>query len=132
MTRELFRTRVTGSASPALLAAAHERLQQAWTAVPEVTDGIRQRMDLALGEAVGNVVQHCGDDAAAELDLVVTAEAVTAVLLADGPLVEVGAPMPGALAEDGRGFPLLDALLDDFRYRRVGGRNEFVLGVSRR
>jgi serine/threonine-protein kinase RsbW len=95
------------------------------------------QLNLALDEAITNIIAYAYDDAdeheiAVRISLV--AGALTAELIDDGrefdPLL-VAAPDPAAsLAErsvGGLGIHLVRRLMDDIRYRREGARNHLVL-----
>ena len=112
-------------------------LESVWTNAPEVSSTHRFSFETALIELVSNVFRH--GDAGSGVSCVVCVEIsprqLDATLRDDGIPVPVGlvpteltpvdqrAPMPDALSESARGFPLIRALVDVLGYSRDGNYN---------
>jgi serine/threonine-protein kinase RsbW len=95
------------------------------------------QLNLALDEAITNIIDYAYDDAGEHVITVrvsVMAGALTAELIDDGrefdPLLVAAADSATPLAErpvGGLGIHLVRHLVDDIRYRREGARNHLVL-----
>jgi serine/threonine-protein kinase RsbW len=95
------------------------------------------QLNLALDEAITNIIAYAYDDAGEHqiaLRISVAAGALTAELIDDGrafdPLMVAPADSSAPLAErpvGGLGIHLVRCLMDDIRYRRDGARNHLVL-----
>jgi serine/threonine-protein kinase RsbW len=118
------------TAPPRDLAAVHELLQAFWTDLPELEPLDRLAFETALIELAGNVVEHADDGHGVTCTIRLTAEghSLAAQLqdtgrAADVELAERG--MPDPLAERGRGLALVQRLVDDLAYERVGAVNRW-------
>lgn len=126
--------RVSVTAVPECLDSIHDVVTAAVLAEPALSDRDRMRVETAVLEVAGNVVEHTptapGRD---DVRLEVVAERrdgrLEVVLLDDGGPVDVDtdAAMPDWAAESGRGMPLAHALSDEFAYQRRDGRNHWRL-----
>jgi serine/threonine-protein kinase RsbW len=93
------------------------------------SDDVAQALQLALLEAVGNVVRHAAGRAC-EFSIAVTRDVDTAVIeVVDyGPGFELHlVQMPEPFAEGGRGLPLMQRLCDSVEYRTASDGNRLVL-----
>jgi len=93
--------------------------------------------ETALIELASNVIQHSETDSGVTcvLSIGVEADRLFARLsdTADaGGITLAGHTMPGDLAESGRGIALIQALVADLRYERVGDRNLWSFERKRR
>lgn len=117
-------------APPDDVGAVHELLESVWRRTPDIAPTDRFCFETALIELTANVLRHAAGDAGVtcRLSVEVTPQEVVATLVDTG---EVGgidlAPraMPEALAESGRGIPLIQALVDEVHYDRSGERNHW-------
>lgn len=128
--------RLEAEALPSCLDAVHALLAELWADAPDVGEGDRARLTIAVAELVGNVVEHgrTAGGGAPRLALEVDAEdaRLLAVLEDDG----VGYPPRGdlpadELAESGRGLALVYAALDEVGYERRDGGNHWHLVLRR-
>lgn len=117
----------------------HNLLETAWTDAPGVSPAHRFSFETALIELVSNVFRHADDGSGVTctLCLQVTSDLLDATVRDDGTPMPDGlvpsdhtpaderVPMPEALAESGRGLPLIRALVDVFGYNRNGDYNEW-------
>jgi serine/threonine-protein kinase RsbW len=95
------------------------------------------QLNLALDEAITNIIAYAYDDAGEHeitVRLSLTTGALTAELIDDGrefdPLLVAAADSAAPLAErpiGGLGIHLVRHLMDDIRYRREGAKNHLVL-----
>lgn len=93
------------------------------------SDDVAQALQLAVIEAVGNVVRYAAGRAC-EFSVAVTREGDTAVVevVDHGPGFKLHRrSMPHALAEGGRGLPLMQRLCDSVEYRTATDGNRLVL-----
>jgi serine/threonine-protein kinase RsbW len=126
-------------ASPACLEKLHELLTGVWQHAPSVGDAVRLRMTIALGELVGNIVEHGARRTGTpiEIDLVVTVDdrQIRACVTDDGDAVKPPphlATLPeDELAEGGRGIALARAAVDDLDYSREDDHNVWRLVLVR-
>lgn len=117
--------------------AVGRELADVWRDVPGVSPADRTRVETALVEVVGNVVEHAlagrgGGEVRVEVR--VTAEEVVAEVADDGSALEVdptGATMPPADAVGGRGLALAVLVTDELHYRRDGEVNRWRLRWER-
>lgn len=129
-------------AEPEALDAAHDALDAAWAAHPEIGTGERIRFVTALMEILGNVVEHAYApevrDHERRLEVEVEHDGAGGLR---GTIGDNGQPaaldlsevvMPDADAESGRGLALALASLDELSYERVGSRNVWLLRCERR
>ena len=115
------------------LERVHDLLGGLWAAHPDIATRDRARVETAVLEIAGNVVEHGaradGVVPTIRVALARGARIVTAVIDDDAGEAEVPppGPMPDWPAEDGRGLPLAHALCDGFEYTRTGGGNRWTL-----
>lgn len=113
----------------------HTGLELLWEETPSIPLDARIRMETALAEIIGNVVQHGGDrsrPASLRVTVSVDALAVTAEVADDGPPASVEAPseLPDELQESGRGLFIAQELTDELRYERRDAGNAWFLVVG--
>lgn len=116
-----------------------DALAELWEQDPTVAVVDRLRLETAVVEVVGNVVEHAyaagsHDGRVLEVHLQLSTEVVGAVISDNGMPVELdlgSVTMPDEDAESGRGLALTLAAVDDLRYVRLGGRNRWTM-VCRR
>lgn len=125
------------SCPPDDVTAVHTFLERVWGTEPSVSAEDRMALELALVELASNVIEHgaAGTGVSCTLRLDVGADAVEANLVDDGVPVPVDpsvARLPDALAESGRGLALVQMVVDDLRYERVGDRNRWTVRRGRR
>ncbi|WP_299058051.1 ATP-binding protein [uncultured Nocardioides sp.] len=114
-----------------------QELAEVWRDVPDVSSADRTRVETALVEVVGNVVEHAlagrgGSEVVVELH--VNAREILAEVADDGSALEVdpaGATMPAADATGGRGLALAVLVTDELHYRRDGETNRWRLRWQR-
>ena len=112
-------------------------LVTAFCADHALAEAAASQLNLALDEAVTNIISYAWDDAGEHeitLLLSVAPGALTAELIDDGrafdPLQAAPPDLAARLAErrvGGLGIHLARRLMDDISYRREGGRNHLVL-----
>jgi anti-sigma regulatory factor (Ser/Thr protein kinase) len=98
--------------------------------------------EVCLNEAVGNIIQHGGDDQtphAIQVTLEPSTDAVRMTIVDDfrpfDPLQHPASDSPQSLTEapiGGRGIPLLRTYASELRYRRDQGQNELIMIFSRK
>lgn len=89
-----------------------------------------QCMALAVAEAVGNAIRHAMSPGARHLELTCRVSRGDAVVevIDHGPGFNFGRrPMPGPLADAGRGIPLMFSVCDDVRYEASPSGNRLLL-----
>ncbi|SDR02057.1 serine/threonine-protein kinase RsbW [Curtobacterium sp. UNCCL20] len=124
------------SCPPDDVTAVHTFLEHVWGTEPTVSAEDRMALELALVELASNVIEHGADGAGVSctLRLDVGADAVEANLVDDGVPVPVdpsAARLPDALAESGRGLALVQMVVDDLHYERVGDHNRWTVRRGR-
>ncbi|MEV4688626.1 ATP-binding protein [Microbacterium sp. LWH3-1.2] len=127
---------ITFRAPPDSVDVVHAGLDALWRNEPTVAGPDRWAFETAVIELASNVLQHASSHAAilCSLHVVADADALRAVLTdsADEPDIDMRPrEMPDPLAESGRGIALINALVDDFDYRRSDLQNIWTLTLSR-
>lgn len=116
--------------------AVHATLASLWTECADVDEMDRMMFETALIELASNVIQHASSTTTIICRLDITADdsvlSATLVDSADPPGIDT-APreMPDEFAESGRGIAFIQALVDDFDYRREPGRNVWTISKNR-
>jgi serine/threonine-protein kinase RsbW len=129
---------VTTPATPGSIELVQTALGTLWEHQPTVSPQDRMRFETALVEIVGNVVEHAFalDQGVApgsrqlEVEVSVDDSTIVGLLADDGRPAEIdlgAVTMPDPEAESGRGLALAIAALDDLRYVRADGRNQWTL-----
>ncbi|MDM7891663.1 ATP-binding protein [Curtobacterium caseinilyticum] len=116
--------------------AVHAFLSSVWDREPDLSTEDRMALELALVELASNVIEHGagGGRVTCSLRVDVGADEVVVALADDGVPVLVdpsAAHLPDALAEGGRGLALVQMVVDDLRYERVGDRNRWTVRRGR-
>jgi serine/threonine-protein kinase RsbW len=112
----------------------HDLLARLWVDEPGIGEPVRLRFETAVAEIAANIAQHAAASGARVLELRLRGlpDRVEAVFEDDGGPV---APGPGGWppddAERGRGLELVRAAVDALRYERDGGRNRWVVVLTR-
>lgn len=112
--------------------ALHTFLEGVWGTEPTVSAEARMALELALVELTSNVIEHGahGGGVCCTLRLDVGTDVVEAQLSDDGvpvPVDPASATLPDELAESGRGLALVQMVVDDLHYERVGDQNLWTL-----
>jgi serine/threonine-protein kinase RsbW len=112
--------------------AVQDMLQDAWSALPELSDDDRMRFELALVELASNVIRHANDGAGVSCTLRIEnlGDRIEATLVDSGKPGNVcisATEMPDDLSEGGRGIPLIRGLVDVLDYGRDGGLNRWYI-----
>jgi serine/threonine-protein kinase RsbW len=116
--------------------AVHGALEELWAESPGLGAWDRMSFETALIELTSNVVQHAAAqrEIVCSVDIIVDDTQLRAVLDDSGDAAPVdltlARDMPDEWAEAGRGIPFIQALVTEFDYRRVDGRN--VWSIMRR
>ncbi len=123
-------------AVPACLDDLHALLAEVWSQAPDVVEGDRSRLTIALAELVANVVEHgrtpSGRPPHLRVAVLAEAERLVADLRDDGIGFPPRADLPDdELAESGRGLALVHAVLDEVHYERRDEHNRWHLVVHR-
>jgi serine/threonine-protein kinase RsbW len=121
----------------------HDRLEAFWLRDGSVEPADRMRVEMAVVEIVGNIIEHAfAADGAPDtparrvlhVALRLDPESIEAVLSDNGLPTELdleSVTMPGDDAVSGRGLALAVAAVDELDYERVGGRNHWTLRCRR-
>jgi serine/threonine-protein kinase RsbW len=121
----------------------HDRLEAFWLRDGSVEAPDRMRVEMAVVEIVGNIIEHAFEaDGAAQapsrrvlhVTLRLDPHSIEAVLSDNGLPTELdleSVTMPGDDATSGRGLALAVAAVDELTYERVGGRNHWTLRCRR-
>ena len=124
----------------ATLDLVQDRLEAFWTRAGSVAAADRLRMEMAVVEIVGNIIEHAfvadSPSGGRVLSVALTSgpESVEAVLSDNGlptALDLASVTMPDEDAVSGRGLALTFAAVDEVRYERVDGRNHWTLRCRR-
>jgi serine/threonine-protein kinase RsbW len=118
------------TAPPGDLGVVHGLLASVWSDAPSVGARDRMSFETALLELAGNVLAHAdgGTGLTCTVKIEVGPDILVALLEDDGRPGRVDLAdrvMPDALAESGRGIPLIHALVDDLDYERDRGVNRW-------
>jgi serine/threonine-protein kinase RsbW len=116
--------------------AVHTALASLWTERADVDEMERMMFETALIELASNVIQHASSNTTIICHLEISANDTTlsAILTdsADPPHIDTGArEMPDEFAESGRGIAFIQALVDQFDYRREPGSNVWTISKNR-
>ncbi|KQR46049.1 serine/threonine-protein kinase RsbW [Frigoribacterium sp. PvP120] len=114
----------------------HDFLESVWGDDTTLTDEERMAFELALVELTSNVIEHAaaGEGVACRLSVAITDGELTATLsdtAEPGSVSLVGRVMPDEMAEGGRGLALVQLLVDDLGYERVGDSNVWSIRKAR-
>lgn len=122
------------TAPPDTVDTVHDLLDSVWGSVPDLSARDRMSLETAIIELTANVIQHAnrGQGVHATLTVIAYQDRLEATLSDSGEVDHVdleGREMPeaDALAESGRGIPLMKALVDTVEHRRVDGFNHWTL-----
>jgi len=124
------------TAPPDTIDSVHSALESVWASVPDLDPRDRMSVETAVIELTANVIQYAnrGKAVAFALTIVVYPDRVEATLSDGGEVDDVGLHsrgMPDAMAESGRGIPMIQALVDSVEHRRVEGYNHWTLVRAR-
>jgi anti-sigma regulatory factor (Ser/Thr protein kinase) len=124
------------TAPPDTIDSVHSALESVWAVVPDLHATDRMSVETAVIELTANVIQYAnrGKPVSFALTIVVYPDRVEATLSDGGEVDDVGLHsrgMPDALAESGRGIPMIQALVDSVEHRRVEGFNHWTLVRAR-
>ena len=133
------RLHVEAPAVESTFGLVHALLEHAWGVHPDVPPACRARVETAVIEILGNVVEHAfrhdpTTGRRLSLDLAVDARAVVAHLADNGQPVELDlghVEMPDELSESGRGLAMVNAVVDHLGYQRESGRNHWTVSCLR-
>lgn len=119
----------------------HDLLVRLWQDVPSVSERDRIRLETAVGEIIGNIVEHTRrldppgtDTRRVQATVWSDAGEVGADFVDNGLPVAIDlsqVTMPDPDAESGRGLALALAAVDDLEYERASGRNHWRLTCRR-
>lgn len=114
----------------------HAALESLWLQETTVDEMDRMMFETALIELVSNVIQHGASPTTTLCELALTADDadLTAVLVDSAPQPHIDfspREMPDEFAESGRGLAFIQALVDDFDYRRKDDRNIWAINKHR-
>ncbi|PRY68143.1 serine/threonine-protein kinase RsbW [Glaciihabitans tibetensis] len=114
----------------------HGFLERLWVAHADIGELDRMAFETALIELVSNVIEHADTGHGVTCVIGVTVSATTLVAnLSDtadaGEIQVVGRLMPSVAAESGRGIALVQMLVDDLQYERVGEKNLWSMSRNR-
>jgi serine/threonine-protein kinase RsbW len=123
------------STPPDDLDTVHRMLEGVWSASTDVPALDRVAFETALIELAANVLRHADDGSGVTcaLEVLVSGDRIEATLTDSGTpgnVRLVGRAMPDEDAESGRGIPIIQALVDDLDYARVGGLNRWRITRS--
>jgi serine/threonine-protein kinase RsbW len=106
----------------------HSFLQTLWATRPDIGDLDRMAFETALIELASNVVEHAnsGEGVTCIITVAVDNQYLKGNLSDTAEAGEIqiaGMTMPSTEAESGRGIALVQMLVDELQYERVGDRN---------
>jgi serine/threonine-protein kinase RsbW len=114
----------------------HGFLEGLWITHPDIGELDRMAFETALIELVSNVIEHA--DGGQGVTCVITVNVDDSTLVAnlsdtaeEGEIQVVGRVMPSVDAESGRGIALIQMLVDDLQYERVGEKNLWSISRNR-
>jgi serine/threonine-protein kinase RsbW len=114
----------------------HGFLEEVWTTHADISELDRMAFETALIELVSNVIEHA--DSGQGVTCVITIDVNDSTLVANlsdtaeaGEIQVVGRVMPSLDAESGRGIALINMLVDDLQYKRVGKKNLWSISRNR-
>ncbi len=136
MTEVLTRT-VRLSSPPDTVDTVQDLLATIWAQIPGLDDADRMAAELAVVELTANVIEHANEGGAIafSLSIVVYDDRIEATVTDNGAVERVSLDdraMPVALAERGRGLPLMHMLSDGVEHHRVDGSNHWTVVRGRR
>lgn len=124
-------------AEPALFDQTESALAHIWSQRPQVPAAIRQQVSIALGEVLGNIVEHGLDGVDhpvhVEMEIAVSSHQLVITVTDDGddPGIDLDAvAMPDWDAESGRGLAMAKAVLESFTYHRGDDGNHWRLASN--
>ena len=125
------------SSPPDTVDTVQDLLATVWAQTPRLDPADRLAAELAIIELVANVIEHANAGAAIHysLSIVVFDDRIEATVTDSGSVGHVDLrdrAMPDAMAEEGRGLPLMQALSESVEHRRVDGYNHWTLVRARR
>jgi len=120
------------SSPPDDVDTVHDLLETVWSDVPDIGMQDRLSFETALIELASNVMRHAdpGSGVMCTLTIETFPDRIEATLSDTGEPGDVQLAersMPDALAESGRGIPLIQALVDELRYDRADGLNHWYI-----
>lgn len=134
------RVELAADATPEILDLVHGVTEHLWRAHPGVAEGDRLRFAMAVGEVLGNIVEHAYRLDGQPEPVAGARRFEVCLAVDDGRLLATfadnGLPlaldlstveMPAWDVESGRGLALAAQVLDELDYRREGGRNHWTL-----
>jgi serine/threonine-protein kinase RsbW len=129
--------RLDFASPPDDVSSVHDFLSDVWTAEPTVSVEDRMALELAIIELASNVIEHAtaGVPLTCSLTLAVAPDALEARITDDGRPAAVdvaGATLPDELAESGRGLALVQMVVDELRYDRLGDENRWTVRKATR
>ncbi|GAA4159024.1 hypothetical protein GCM10022286_12770 [Gryllotalpicola daejeonensis] len=124
------------AAPPADVNIVHEFLDGVWSRDASLTADERLAFELALVELAANVMQHAdtGAGVACRLRMIVDEASVSALLSDTGRAGDIdlaACEMPDELSESGRGLALVQLVVDELGYQRVGSSNLWTIRKAR-